>query len=58
MVQAGAVGGSWFLGFVLLVWGLLWRVRFPWSFLAFYCASMPLQLENDVFTFKIRTRKE
>ena len=22
----------------------LWRVRFTWSFLAFYCASEPLQL--------------
>lgn len=38
----------------------LWRVRFTWSFLAFYCASEPLQLGKKELSllFKIRTERK
>lgn len=56
--EAEAVGDIWVLfdcvGLVILEW----RVRFPCSFLAFYCASGLAVGKRDVFAFKIRTKRK
>lgn len=57
LTQAKALAGVWVFYFV--VWGIiLWTAKFPWSLLAFHCASVSLQSAKEVSLFlELRERK-